>query len=283
MRVRLQDVHVSVSGTPVVHGVDLDVAPGRVLGLVGPNGCGKSTLLRSLYRVNAPTRGRVLLDEDDAWTLPRSHLARRVAVMAQEGASDFDLDVLDLVLLGRVPHQRGFGADSPGDLQLAHGALAEVDAAHLAGRVFASLSGGEKQRVLLARCLVQEPSVLVLDEPTNHLDVAFQHDLLALVRGQGLTTVMALHDLNLALAYCDDLAVMDAGRLVAVGPPEQVLDADLIGEVFGVGAHLLTHPQTGRPLIAFSPSTRHIARRHAAPPAVASGAPGPASTSETDL
>ncbi|MGW7290953.1 ABC transporter ATP-binding protein [Streptomyces xiamenensis] len=252
MRVDFTEVAVAPGGTRVVHDATFSVAPGQVAGLIGPNGSGKSTLLRTLYRVARPAAGTVRLDGEDVWRLPPRTVARRVAVMTQESTAEFDLDVLDVVLLGRLPHDRGFGGDSPRDLQLADRALARVGAAGLAERPFAGLSGGEKQRVLLARALVQESEVLVLDEPTNHLDISFQLELMRIIGELGLTTLAALHDLNLAAAHCDVVAVMRAGRIVAHGPPAEVLTPALIAETFGVRADLLSHPATGRPLIAFS-------------------------------
>ncbi|WP_059008185.1 ABC transporter ATP-binding protein [Streptomyces specialis] len=252
MRVDFSDVVVALGGTRVVHGATFGVEPGQVAGLVGPNGSGKSTLLRSLYRVTRPASGTVGVGGQDVWELPPRTVARQVAVMTQETTADFDLDVLDVVLLGRLPHHRGFGGDSPHDLALADRALARVGAAALAGRPFAGLSGGEKQRVLLARALVQESQVLVLDEPTNHLDISFQLELMRIIGELGLTTLAALHDLNLAAAHCDVVAVMKEGRVITHGPPDEVLTPELIGDVFGVRAHRLSHPETGRPLIAFS-------------------------------
>ncbi|WP_110946315.1 ABC transporter ATP-binding protein [Streptomyces avicenniae] len=253
MRIDFTDVVVRRGGSRVVHGATFRVEPGQVAGLVGPNGSGKSSLLRSLYRVTRPESGTVAVGGQDVWTLPPRTVARQVAVMTQESTADFDLDVLDIVLLGRLPHHRGFGGDSPRDLALADRALARVGAADLAGRPFAGLSGGEKQRVLLARALVQESQVLVLDEPTNHLDISFQLELMRIIGELGLTTLAALHDLNLAAAHCDVVAVLRAGRIVAQGPPADVLTPDLIHDVFGVRADVLAHPASGRPLIAFSP------------------------------
>jgi iron complex transport system ATP-binding protein len=269
MRVEFEDVAVALGGTDIVRGATFRVEPGQVAGLIGPNGSGKSTLLRSLYRVARPRAGTVRVGGRDVWKLPPRTLARQVAVMAQETTADFDLDVLDVVLLGRLPHHRGFGGDSPHDFALADGALLRVGAADLAHRPFAGLSGGEKQRVLLARALVQESQVLVLDEPTNHLDIAFQLELMRILGTLGLTTLAALHDLNLAAAHCDVLAVLRDGRIVAHGPPADVLTPELIGEVFGVTAHRIDHPATGKPLIAFSPPDRaptpaHPAKEHLA-------------------
>ncbi|GAA1107877.1 ABC transporter ATP-binding protein [Arthrobacter flavus] len=253
MRVTFEQVNVHLGGAHIIRSANLDVTSGHTVGILGPNGSGKSTLLRSLYRVTKPTGGTIRLDGEDVWALPLRTVARSVAVMAQEAESEFDLDVLDVVLLGRVPHRKGFGSDTSEDLQLATEALNDVGALAFAGRAFSGLSGGEKQRVLLARALVQRSRVLVLDEPTNHLDIAFQLELMHIISHLGLTTLAALHDLNLAAAHCDEIAVMHAGSVQAFGPPEDVLTTELIGDVFGVRAHRLTHPDTGGLLIAYSP------------------------------
>ncbi|MDJ0338732.1 ABC transporter ATP-binding protein [Cryobacterium sp. PH31-O1] len=252
MRVTFDRVSISLGGAPVIQDASLTIEPGHTVGILGANGSGKSTLLRSLYRVVKPTSGTVLLDGADVWTMPLRKVARNVAVMAQESESEFDLDVLDVVLLGRVPHRKGFGADTQKDLHLAEQALTDVGSLDFASRAFSGLSGGEKQRVLLARALVQQSRVLVLDEPTNHLDIAFQLELMHIISNLGLTTIAALHDLNLAIAHCDEVAVMQSGRLAAFGRPEDVLTPELIGDVFGVHSHRLRHPESGQLLIAYS-------------------------------
>ncbi|UED87966.1 ABC transporter ATP-binding protein [Streptomyces profundus] len=270
MNVDFDRVSVAAGGRTIVHGATLRVGSGQFLGLVGPNGSGKSTLLRTLYRVLRPAGGTVRLAGDDVWRLPPREVARRVAVLTQESTSDFDLDVVDVVLLGRLPHHAGFGGDSPRDLDLVAGALDQVGATGLADRPFAALSGGERQRVLLARALVQESQVLVLDEPTNHLDISFQLELMRLVGDLGITTVAALHDLNLAAQHCDLVAVLRGGRISAFGPPDDVLTPEAIEDVFHVRAHRLSHPANGRPLIAFSgatpaaPSVADVPHRRAA-------------------
>jgi len=252
MRVTFDRVSISLGGTPIIHDASLKIESGHTVGILGANGSGKSSLLRSLYRVTKPAAGTVLLDDADVWKLPLRTVARNVAVMAQESESEFDLDVLDVVLLGRVPHRKGFGADTTYDLQLAEQALTDVGSLDLAARAFTGLSGGEKQRVLLARALVQQSRVLVLDEPTNHLDIAFQLELMHIISNLGLTTIAALHDLNLAIAHCDEVAVMQSGRVAAFGRPEDVLTPELIGDVFGVRSHRMRHPETGQLLIAYS-------------------------------
>ncbi|MBB3037947.1 ABC transporter ATP-binding protein [Hoyosella altamirensis] len=252
MDIRFDQVDVALRGTQIVRDVTLVVPDGTFTGLLGPNGSGKSTLLRTLYRIHKPTGGSIFLGDHDIRELTAKQTARTVAVMTQETSQDFALTALDIALLGRVPHQRGFGGDSDRDLTLAYEMLSSVGAKHLANRMFADLSGGEKQRVLLARALVQEAPILVLDEPTNHLDIGFQLELMAMVRERGLTTIAALHDLNLAAAFCDSVVVLNEGTVAAQGSPEDVLLPDLLRDVFRVAAHTLTHPADGRSVIAFS-------------------------------
>ncbi|MGJ3190024.1 MULTISPECIES: ABC transporter ATP-binding protein [Paenarthrobacter] len=264
MKVAFQNVCIALGGTPIVHDVSFTAPSGSVVGILGPNGCGKSTLLRSLYRVNKPTSGSVTLDGDDVRKLTSRQAALRVAVMAQESSQDFPMTAREVVMLGRAPHQRGFGADSDRDHHLVHHALLDVGASSLANRFFGGLSGGEKQRILLARALVQEAPVLVLDEPTNHVDVAFQLELMQLVTSRGRTVLAALHDMNLAAEFCDHVAVLQSGRLRAFGPPSSTLDHELIRRCFGVESRKLEHPLTGKALIAVAATRASTNRQKAA-------------------
>lgn len=168
--------------------------------------------------------------------------ARELAALPQESSAEFDFTVAEVVAMGRLPHRNRTAAQ---DHALCDEAMTRTGVTHLADRGVLTLSGGEKQRVLIARALAQQPRILVLDEPTNHLDIAHQLDVLALVRGSGLTVLAALHDLNLAAAHCDVLYVIDGGRIVACGPPHDVLRPDLLADVFGVRAHQVRHPETG--------------------------------------
>ncbi|MEU9073117.1 ABC transporter ATP-binding protein [Kitasatospora sp. NPDC048538] len=245
MDLSLDRVSVDLAGARLVHDVVLKAAAGQVVGLVGPNGSGKSTLLRCVYRALRPAAGAVLLDGAELHALPAREAARRVAALPQEHSAEFDFTVAEVVAMGRLPHRSGLGGPGPDDRARCARALRRVGAEHLAGRGFPSLSGGEKQRVLIARALVQDPRLLVLDEPTNHLDIAHQLDVLALVREAGPTVLTALHDLNLAAGHCDLLYVLRAGRIVASGPPAEVLRPDLLAEVFGVRATPVRHPVTG--------------------------------------
>ncbi|WP_067817518.1 ABC transporter ATP-binding protein [Actinomadura kijaniata] len=250
---RVEDVSVAAGGRTLVDGVTLEAAAGEVVGLVGPNGAGKTTLLRTLYRSVRPSSGRVLLDGEDVRRMPGRRLARRLAVVAQENPGEFALTVYEVAAMGRTPYKRAFQGDDAGDRAAVTEALAEMGVAELAAAPFDRLSGGERQRVLIARALAQRTGTLVLDEPTNHLDPRHRLDALRLVRRRGVTAVAALHDLNLAAAFCDRICVLDRGRLVASGAPGEVLTAGLLAEVYGVEAEVAEHPRLGTVQVTFLP------------------------------
>ncbi|GAA2819183.1 ABC transporter ATP-binding protein [Kitasatospora sp. CM 4170] len=255
MRIAVEDLTVTLAGREVVAGVHLVAKEGEIAGLVGPNGSGKSSLLRTVYRHLKPSAGRVLLAGRELAALTPAQSARHIAALPQERGGDFELTVHEVVAMGRTPYKRAFAADDAEDRRVVAEALAGVGMAEASARRFAQLSGGERQRVLLARALAQQPDVLVLDEPTNHLDVRHQVELLALLREQRRTTLIALHDLNAAASVCDRLHVLHRGVLVASGEPRDVLTPDLLAEVFGVRAAVVEHPLTGDPLIAFDHRT----------------------------
>ncbi|AMO59314.1 ABC transporter ATP-binding protein [Mycolicibacterium phlei] len=232
-------VTVRVGRRELVRDVSLRIEPGEMVGIVGPNGAGKTTLLRTLYRAQRPTSGRVLVGGDDVWVLPGRQAARRLAAVLQDSTGDFELTVYDVVAMGRTPYKRAFEGDNADDRRIVMDALTAVDMAALAGEPYNRLSGGQKQRVMIARALAQQTGVIVLDEPTNHLDLRHQHEALHLLRRTGATVVAVLHDLNLAAAYCDRICVMDAGAVVAVGEPAEVLTERLIAEVYQVSARVI--------------------------------------------
>ncbi|WP_337059959.1 ABC transporter ATP-binding protein [Kineococcus sp. G2] len=257
--IRARGVRFAHRRRPVLHGVDLDAAPGRVLGVVGPNGSGKTTLLRTLHGSLRPAAGRVEVDGEDVASLSAREVARRVAVVAQEDEGVPPLTVADVVLLGRTPHRGAFSRTSAADEEGAAAALERVGALHLAGRPFPELSGGERRRVLIARALAQDAPNLLLDEPTNHLDVRHQHDVLALLRGLGRTVVVVLHDLNLAAAHCDEVLLLDAGRVVAAGDPGHVLTPRRVEAVYGVQARRVEVEDGFQLLLRRSPSAGRVA------------------------
>jgi iron complex transport system ATP-binding protein len=249
MTIEARDVDWSAAGRLIVHGVGCRVEPGSLLGVIGPNGSGKSSLLRCLAGLRTPAGGAVLVRGEPIGTLARREVARRLAFLDQDAPAELELTVREVVLLGRTPHKRLFDRDDAHDHELVAQALAATDLAELEERGWPTLSGGERQRARIARALVQEPSVLLLDEPTNHLDLSHQLQVLRLVRDLGLASVAALHDLNLAAMFCDELLVLREGRAVASGPPGEVLTAGLVHDVYGVGCTVAPHPRTGRPVV----------------------------------
>lgn len=237
-------------GRAIIGPLSLTLEPGQKLALVGPNGAGKSSLLRCLYRFHRPTSGQVRLDGADIWSLPGKAVARRVATVLQEQASDFGLTVAEIVELGLTPHRGGWGTDH-GDYQAIESVLALMDLTHLAPRDLATLSGGERQRVMIARALLQKPDLLILDEPTNHLDIRHQLEVLDLLRRLRCTVVVSLHDLAMASAHADQVLLLDGGRLTALGAPAAVLTQSTIRAAFAVETLLDVHPATGRPRLSF--------------------------------
>lgn len=251
-RFRLRQLSWSPDGQrTLLDGIDLAVGDGELVGLIGPNGSGKTSLLRCAYRYQRPSAGSVELDGEALWQRPPRWSAQRVAVVLQEFPQDFGLRVHELTAMGRTPHKGLFDGDDAEDRCLVDEALARVGLSDLAQQPFARLSGGEKQRVLLARALVQQPQLLILDEPTNHLDPRYQLELLGQIKALGLATLASFHDLNLAAAFCDRLCVLDQGRLVAIGTPVEVLTVDLLQQVFGLQALVDIHPLAGHPRITW--------------------------------
>jgi iron complex transport system ATP-binding protein len=244
----------SAGGRILVDGVSLDATPGRMLGLIGPNGSGKSSLLRLLAGLRPPQAGTVRLAGQDIARLGRRAVARHVAMVEQQVATDAAVSVQEVVRLGRTPHRGPLSGWSAADTAAVEAAIRHADLEALRHQPWHTLSGGERQRTQIARALAQEPSHLLLDEPTNHLDIRHQLEILALVARQPATAVVvALHDLNLAAMFCDELALLRAGRVVAAGQPERVLTQARIREVFGVRAHVGPSPHHGRLQVQFMP------------------------------
>jgi iron complex transport system ATP-binding protein len=243
----LQELSVDIAGRRIVSGVSFTVPDGSFAGLLGPNGSGKSTILKAIYRVHRPAAGRVLLDQADLLSLRPRDAARRVAVVAQEFALEFDFTVFEMVMIGRTPHKRAFERDSDADLAIVAQAIEQVGCQDLAHRGFNTLSGGEKQRVLIAQAIAQEADHLILDEPTNHLDIRYQVEILELVAALGITVLAAIHDLSLAALFCDTVHLISDGRIIAGGPPESVITADSVRHAYGTDVLVISHPDTGTP------------------------------------
>lgn len=251
MTLRAEALSLAYNRHTVIHALDLELAGGEFVALVGPNGAGKSALLKGLGRLLKPRAGRVLLDGRDIWSLGPKEAARRIGWLTSETAGPEDLTVRELLQRARFPYH-GWLAGSPDDERVIAWVLDACGLAQLAGRSLGAISAGERQRAWVAAALARQPSVLLLDEPTAFLDVEHALEVLellsALHRERGITILMALHDLIQAGRYPSRVLVLDRGRLVADGSPEQVLRPEVIAPVFGVDLRVLPDPVTGRPL-----------------------------------
>ena len=253
MSVVAENLIWGVKRRTIVSDVSLTVARGETLGLIGPNGSGKSSLLRLLAGLKRPISGRVEINGRDIAQVPRKVLSRQVAFVQQSAATDTNVTVADVVRLGRTPHRSALAGWSEGDQAAVTQALDRVDMASRRRQAWQTLSGGERQRVHIARALAQTPQVMFLDEPTNHLDIHHQIEILRMVRDLDLTSIIALHDLNLAAMFCDRIVVLEAGAVRACGTPEEVLTQQTLRDVFRVTAHIVGTPGSDRPHIRFSP------------------------------
>ncbi|HEV7437256.1 MAG TPA: ABC transporter ATP-binding protein [Pseudorhizobium sp.] len=251
MSITAENLVWKIGKRTVLDGVSLQAEPGRMLGLLGPNGSGKTSLLRLLAGLKTPSAGRITLDGRDIGTVGRRSLAKRVAFVEQHATTNANLRVIDVVKLGRFPHRSMFSDWSAADEAAVEEALVRAGMVEKRNDLWQSLSGGEKQRVHIARALAQSPQELILDEPTNHLDIQHQIGLLRLVASLPVTSVIALHDLNHAAMFCDHLIVLNQGRVAAAGTPEAVLTETLLREVFRVTARVERSTHHGRPHIHF--------------------------------
>lgn len=240
MQIRTEDLKAVLNGNPILKGVSLQAGEKQLIGVIGPNGSGKSTLLKCIYRVLQPTGGAVFLDGKPLSEYSFRESALKIAVVAQHNYYNFDFSVQDVVLMGRSPHKKTLERDNAQDFRIVEEALTKVGMLHFAERSFSTLSGGEQQRVILARALAQQTPCLILDEPTNHLDIKYQLQLMDLVRGLDRTVITAVHDLNIAAMYCDWLYAVKDGRVVGQGTPQALLTPEFIRQVYEVEAEVST-------------------------------------------
>ena len=250
--IKTKHVTYGVRGQSILKGIDFQAERDEFVGIIGPNGGGKSTFLKHLYKVLRPQTGEIWLAGEDLTAMKNREMAQRLAVVVQEHEGGFDFTVEEVVLMGRRARQRLLEADSGADRILVDRVLAQTRLTDLRDRSFSTLSGGEKQRTLIARALAQQTEVLLLDEPTNHLDIKYQLQLLELMKGLDCTVVAALHDLNLAAMYCSRLYALKDGRVVGMGTPEELLTPDFLREVYAVRAEVQQGP-SGKPRIFFQP------------------------------
>jgi ABC-type cobalamin/Fe3+-siderophores transport system ATPase subunit len=257
-------------GTWVLRDLDFEVPSGEVLGIIGPNGSGKTSLLKLLAKLLRPQAGRISLFGSELAALSQEAVARSVALVPQESPPVFPFTIAEVVLMGRFPHrQRGwnfgsFGWEGPDDVKVAREAMDELDVGHLARRSIYEVSGGERQRAIIARALAQEPRVLLLDEPTAFLDLNHQLDICRILRRlnqeRGLTVVLVSHDLNLASQYCDRLLMLSEGRVVRIGSPEEVIRPELLEKVYRCEVLVDRHPTTGLPRVTLPGRTSAVIR-----------------------
>jgi len=280
MSLELRGLSVDIAGRRIVSGISLRVADGQCAGLIGPNGSGKSTILKAIYRVHRPAAGSVLVNGTDLYQMRPKTAARRVAVVAQENLADFGFTAREMVMVGRTPHKGPFDRDDDNDQAIIHDAMQRTGCADLGGRSFQSLSGGEKQRVLIARALAQGADHLILDEPTSHLDIRYQISVLELVAGLGVTVLAALHDLNLAALFCDTMHVLADGHLIAAGSPAEVITPEIVRAAYGADVLIVDHPDTGTPQLLprrLADTSRPLARPATTTPAARPEPPRPRS------
>ena len=248
---KVRDLGVNLGGKPVLQNLSLTIRRGEFIGLLGPNGSGKTTLLRSLAGVLTPSYGEIFFQGREIRTYGRHALAQKIAVLPQEQWIDFPFSAFEVAMMGRAPFLKPFQWEGAKDIEITLKAMQQTDCQHLAEQDIRTLSGGERERVLLARALAQTPEVLLLDEPTTHVDLRHQAELLRLLkrlqREQGLTLVVVLHDLNFASLACDRLLILGNHGLAAEGTPGEVLSAERIQALFGVAVRGGMVSDTGRP------------------------------------
>ena len=248
-----EGVGVRIGSKQIIEDITLHVQEGEFVGIIGPNGSGKSTLLKSIYRVIKQSEGTISLHSRNIETMPLKESALIVAVVSQHNYYNFDFKIEEVVSMGRTPHKKFMEFDNEEDAKIVNDALEKVSMADFKGRQFYTLSGGEQQRIILARALAQQTPCMVLDEPTNHLDIKYQLQLMDLVKELKCTTLCALHDLNIAAAYCDRLYLMKEGRVYAQGKPEAVLTKEIIKDVYEVDVRVNMIPETGLLNIVYTP------------------------------
>lgn len=242
LALQVANLDLALEKHQILRNISFDVAEGQFIGLLGPNGAGKSSLLRCLYRFLAPSKGKITLFDKVVENYSHNEYAQQVAVVLQEMPEHFNLSLYDVVAMGVTPHKSLFSPLNKADHLLIQKSIEQVGLAHKTNEAFAHLSGGEKQRALIAKAMAQKPKLLIMDEPTSHLDVKYQIQIMELAKAMGITVIASFHDLNLAAAMSDSLLVLQQGELYKSGSPTDVLDAQLLSDVFDVCAEVSQVP-----------------------------------------
>ena len=254
MRLQVENLDYAYGKKEAISGISLFVKKGEFVGLIGPNGSGKSTVLKNVYRGLTPDSGSILLDGENLLTMPYKKSALKMAVVGQENELPFDFLVEEIVAMGRSPHKKLFDIDNAADKAMVYHALKHLGMEHMAKRNYQNLSGGEKQRVIIARAIAQESDFFILDEPTNHLDISYQMQIFDFIKRLNVTVLSAIHDLNMAALYCDRIYVLKHGMIVLQGTPEEVLTEQNIYDVYGVRTAVVKHSVTGKLSITYLPA-----------------------------
>ena len=252
MELRCDNIQYSIEGSRILNGISLGVSNNEFHTILGPNGCGKTTFLKTVYRIAKPDFGTIYLDGKPLDNISIRKSAQNMAVVAQFNNLNFDCSVLDVVMLGRTPHLKMMEQEKKEDYKIAYNALKSVGMYEKRNRSYLSLSGGEKQRVVLARAITQQPTLLLLDEPTNHLDIKYQLELMDLVKNRGKTVIAVIHDLNIAAMYCDRLYALKDGKVINAGTPAEVLTPEFIREVYEVEAEIVTDKKGQKRILYYS-------------------------------
>lgn len=258
LKLQVKNLKFSIDKKDILKDISFDIPKGSFVGIIGPNGSGKSTILKNIYRLYKPDSGKLILDNKDLSTMKDKDCAKEIAVLAQESNSQFDFTVEQIVKMGRYPYKSVFEDYSKKDIDMVNNMLKRVGLDDYSNRSFSKLSGGEKQRTLIARALVQDTDFLILDEPTNHLDIGYQIQLMDLVKSLNITTLSAIHDMNIASMYCDYLIVMKDGKIRKCGKVEEVITSDMLKEIFGVNAYVGVNPINNKLQVSFMYSHHHI-------------------------
>lgn len=257
-KLQVKNLEFSIDKKEILKDISFEIPKGSFVGIIGPNGSGKSTILKNIYRLYKPDSGQILLDNKNLLNMKDKDCAKEIAVLAQESNSQFDFTVEQIVKMGRYPYKSVFENYSKKDLDMVTDMLKRVGLEDYVGRSFSKLSGGEKQRTLIARALVQDTEFLILDEPTNHLDIGYQIQLMDLVKSLNITTLSAIHDMNMASMYCDYLIVMKDGKIKNCGSVKEVITEEMLRDIFGVNAYVGVNPMNNKLQVSFMHSHSHI-------------------------
>lgn len=258
VKAEVRNLSYRIDEKEILNNISLSVKKGSFVGIIGPNGSGKSTLLKNIYRVLKPTTGDIYIDDKNLLKMKNKECARNIAVLAQESKTNFEFTVNQIVKMGRYPYKSLLESYSKEDDEIVKEMIKKVGLQGYENRSYQELSGGEKQRAHIARALVQNTDFLILDEPTNHLDIGYQIQLMDFIKSLGVTTIAAIHDMNIASMYCDYIYVIKEGKIVCHGKVEEILTDKIIKDVFGVNAYIFKNPISGKLQVSYMHTHNHV-------------------------